>query len=59
MMNPVVVRSDGANIERTTVQNVSHSGTKIISEKDLPGIIAKLIAARNPDKDRIINCMVN
>jgi hypothetical protein len=47
------------NIGRMTIHDIGNPGLKIISEKDLPGIIAELIADRNPDKDRIMNSRVN
>lgn len=48
MLNPLVVRLVGANINRRTVQNVAASGFAIERIGDLSGIV-KLIEARRPN----------
>lgn len=46
VMNPVVVRMMGANINRQTVENVKKAGLKIVSVENLKGELVKLIHAR-------------
>jgi phosphatidylethanolamine/phosphatidyl-N-methylethanolamine N-methyltransferase len=46
VMNPVVVRIMGANINRQTVENVKRAGLKIVGVEDLRGELVKLIHAR-------------
>ncbi len=46
LINPLVVRMMGANINRTTVQNVLVSGLAVEKVTDLAGGIFKLIEAR-------------
>ncbi len=53
LLNPLVVRLVGANINRDTVGNVERSGLKLESVEDLGfGGVFKLILARVPDDDR-------
>jgi ubiquinone/menaquinone biosynthesis C-methylase UbiE len=50
VLNPVVVRMTGVNINRPTVENVSRSGLQIEQVEDLGrGNIFKLIVARRDD----------
>jgi ubiquinone/menaquinone biosynthesis C-methylase UbiE len=46
LMNPVVVRLMGANINRQTVENVKKAGLSLVSVEDLKGELVKLIHAR-------------
>jgi phosphatidylethanolamine/phosphatidyl-N-methylethanolamine N-methyltransferase len=46
VMNPVVVRIMGANINRQTVENVKRAGLEIVGVEDLRGELVKLIHAR-------------
>ncbi|MEJ2560181.1 MAG: methyltransferase domain-containing protein [Anaerolineae bacterium] len=46
VMNPVVVRLMGANINRQTVENVKRAGLEIVGVEDLRGELVKLIHAR-------------
>jgi hypothetical protein len=46
LMNPLVVRIMGANINRATVQNVAISGLTVEKVTDLAAGIFKLIEAR-------------
>ena len=50
LLNPVVVRMMGANINRQTVENVRRAGLKIVSVENLRGELVKLIHARPADK---------
>jgi len=49
LLNPLVVRIVGANINRRTVENVRRAGLEIISVKNLSGELVKLIHARPPN----------
>jgi ubiquinone/menaquinone biosynthesis C-methylase UbiE len=46
ILNPIIVRMMGANINRRTVKNIRRAGFEIIEEKDLWKDIVKLIIAR-------------
>ncbi len=46
VMNPVVVRIMGANINRQTVENVKRASLEIVDVEDLRGELVKLIHAR-------------
>lgn len=46
LMNPIIVRITGANINRVTVRNIQKAGFRIEEEKDLWLDIVKLIVAR-------------
>ncbi len=46
VMNPVVVRIMGANINRQTVENVKRAGLEIAGVGNLRGELVKLIHAR-------------
>ncbi len=46
VLNPVVVRIVGANINRRTVENVRRAGLEIVSVDNLSGDLVKLIHAR-------------
>lgn len=46
LMNPIMVRITGANINRVTVRNIQKAGFRIEEEKDLWLDIVKLIVAR-------------
>ncbi len=48
LLNPVVVRIVGANINRRTVENVQRAGLQIISVRNLSDDLVKLIHARPP-----------
>jgi hypothetical protein len=49
ILNPLVVRMMGANINRRTVENVKKAGLEIEQVEDLAaGGIFKLIVARKP-----------
>ena len=52
MVNPVMVRMMGANINRRTVQNVAVSGLTVEKVTDLRAGIFKLIEARKSEKRR-------
>ncbi len=49
LVNPIVVRTMGPNINRRTVENVTRSGLKIEHITDLAAGIFKLIEARKTD----------
>jgi phosphatidylethanolamine/phosphatidyl-N-methylethanolamine N-methyltransferase len=44
-LNPLVVRMMGANINRRTVENIYHSGWKVLVEEDLLSDVVKWIEA--------------
>lgn len=46
LMNPLMVRMMGANINRQTVENVRRAGLQIVSIEDLGGPLVKFIHAR-------------
>lgn len=46
VLNPILVRISGANINRQTVENVTRAGLELISVKNLKGDLVKLIHAR-------------
>lgn len=46
LVNPLVVRMMGANINRRTVENVKRAGLNILDVEDLKGDLVKLIHAR-------------
>lgn len=46
LVNPVIVRLMGPNINRRTVENVANSGLKVEKVTDLAAGIFKLIEAR-------------
>ncbi|NIW44986.1 MAG: methyltransferase domain-containing protein [candidate division Zixibacteria bacterium] len=46
ILNPIIVRVMGANINRRTVENVKASGLKILEVEHLQGELVKLIHAR-------------
>jgi ubiquinone/menaquinone biosynthesis C-methylase UbiE len=46
LMNPIMVRITGANIDRVTVRNIEKAGFRIEEEKNLWLDIVKLIVAR-------------
>jgi len=46
LLNPLIVRMMGVNINRRTIQNIKKSGLVIEREVDLPSDIVKLIIAR-------------
>jgi ubiquinone/menaquinone biosynthesis C-methylase UbiE len=46
VLNPIVVRTVGANINRRTVENVQLAGLEIIDVENLRGELVKLIHAR-------------
>lgn len=46
LLNPLVVRVMGANINRRTVENVRRAGLKLITVKELRGELVRLIHAR-------------
>jgi len=46
LLNPIVVRIMGANINRRTVENVRKAGLEIVEIEDLRGGLVKLIHAR-------------
>ncbi|MDQ7030427.1 MAG: methyltransferase domain-containing protein [Ardenticatenia bacterium] len=46
VLNPIVVRIVGANINRRTVENVQRAGLEIVSVEDVSGDLVKLIHAR-------------
>lgn len=48
LLNPVVVRITGANINRRTVENVRRAGLVIVEVEDLRRDLVKLIHARPP-----------
>lgn len=48
LLNPLVVRVTGANINRRTVENVRRAGLEIVSVEDVGGDLVKLIHARAP-----------
>ncbi len=45
VLNPIIVRTMGANINRQTVKNVETAGLKILSVTDLSGKLVRLIHA--------------
>lgn len=45
VLNPIIVRLMGANINRQTVKNVETSGLKVLSVTDLQGKLVRLIHA--------------
>ena len=45
LLNPLVVRMMGANINRRTVENIYHSGWKVLVEEDLLSDVVKWIEA--------------
>ena len=45
MVNPVVVRMMGANINRRTMENIRHSGWKILVEENLFSDVVKWVVA--------------
>jgi ubiquinone/menaquinone biosynthesis C-methylase UbiE len=47
ILNPLVVRIVGANINRDTIENLKHAGLKIEVEKDLMADIVKHIQCTN------------
>ncbi len=51
MLNPVVVRMVGANINRRTVENVGHSGWQLeqVEDMGMDGIFKMIVARRNAD----------
>jgi ubiquinone/menaquinone biosynthesis C-methylase UbiE len=50
LLNPIIVRILGANINRDTVENVRRSGLKLVRVEDLGmGGLVKLIIARTPE----------
>lgn len=51
LVNPVVVRIMGPNINRKTVENVSNSGLKVEKVSDLAAGIFKLIEARKIEQE--------
>lgn len=46
VLNPILVRMSGANINRQTVENVTRAGLELISVENLKGDLVKLIHAR-------------
>ncbi len=46
LLNPLVVRVMGANINRRTVENVQQAGLKLVAVKELRGELVRLIHAR-------------
>jgi len=46
VLNPLVVRTIGANINRCTVRNIERAGLEVEREENLSGPIVKLIIAR-------------
>ncbi len=46
LLNPIVVRIMGANINRRTVENVRRAGLEIVGVENLKGTLVKLIHAR-------------
>lgn len=46
LLNPLVVRVMGANINRRTVKNVQQAGLKLVAVKELRGELVRLIHAR-------------
>ncbi len=48
LLNPLVVRLVGANINRRTVDNVRRAGLSLVSVENLSGDLVKLIHARPP-----------
>ncbi len=46
LMNPMMVRMMGANINRQTVENVRRAGLQIVSVENLGGDLVKFIHAR-------------
>ncbi len=48
LLNPLVVRMVGANINRRTVENVRRAGLTLVSVENLSGDLVKLIHARPP-----------
>ena len=47
LLNPLVVRVMGANINRRTVENVQQAGLKLVSVKAMRGELVRLIHARS------------
>jgi ubiquinone/menaquinone biosynthesis C-methylase UbiE len=45
LLNPLVVRMMGANINRRTVENIHHSGWKVLVEENLLSDVVKWIEA--------------
>lgn len=52
VLNPIVVRIVGANINRRTVENVQRAGLELVEVENLRGELVKLIHARPPTSDR-------
>lgn len=50
LLNPLVVRVMGANINRRTVENVRRAGLKLVTVKELRGELVRLIQARPPSE---------
>ena len=46
LLNPLVVRMMGANINRRTVENVRRAGLKLVTVKELRRELVRLIQAR-------------
>jgi len=46
LLNPLMVRVMGANINRRTVENVQQAGLKLVAVKELRGEVVRLIHAR-------------
>ena len=46
LLNPLIVRMMGVNINRRTIENIKKSGLVIEREEDLLSDIVKLIVAR-------------
>jgi hypothetical protein len=50
LLNPLVVRMMGANINRRTVENVRRAGLKLVTVKELWRELVRLIQARPPSE---------
>lgn len=50
LLNPLVVRVMGANINRRTVENVRRAGLKLVTVKELRGELVRLIQAQPPSE---------
>jgi hypothetical protein len=50
LLNPLVVRMMGANINRRTVENVRRAGLKLVTVKELRRELVRLIQARPPSE---------
>lgn len=46
LLNPIIVRISGANINRRTVENVTRAGLELLSVENLKGELVRLIHAR-------------